>query len=63
MNITRSILKWTDEQTEKLTGEKKSDYVKALGLGMIEGAVDGAVLAYPIVLAGCLYWKKQATKK
>lgn len=64
-SIAREILKWTDKETDKVLYDENTKHrgLKAVGLGMIEGFVDGAIVAYPILLAGCIYWRKQARKK
>lgn len=63
MSITKTILNWTEEKLNDLDMNDKHAELKAVGLGMIDGFVDGAVLAYPILIAGCLYWKSKALKK
>lgn len=63
-SITRTILDWTDDRFEKVqNGEVKHPYAEAFALGAIEGAIDGAVIMYPILLAGCVYWRKKALEK
>ena len=63
--ITRTVLNWTKEKYEEIdvTEQGAGKYVKAFALGAIEGAIDGVVLAYPVLLAGCYYWKKKALDK
>ena len=63
--LVKGILNWTDKQMEEIENnpEVKHPYVKAFGLGVIEGAIDGAVIMYPIVLAAGYYWKNKALKK
>ena len=61
--ITRQILNWTEEKTEEIIeGDVKHPYLKAFGLGCIEGLVDGAVLAYPILVASLFLVAKQKNK-
>ena len=50
-SITGKILEWTEDKMDNIH-ESKHPYLKAFGLGMIEGAIDGAVLAYPFLIAG-----------
>lgn len=65
MTIARSILKFGDKLTEEAYAEEDSKKagVKAFTAGALEGAIDAAVVCYPLLLAGCYYWKKQALKK
>lgn len=65
MGISKAILKWTDKEMDKVMDDdnQKRACLKALGLGAIEGIIDGAVLAYPILVAGCIYWRNKAIKK
>lgn len=64
MSITKQIHKWTDKEMEKIMYDENVKHrgLKALGLGMVEGFIDGAVIAYPILVAGCIYWRKKAGK-
>lgn len=61
MSITKQILKWTDKKYEE--GVEENDTKKIMISGFVEGAIDGCVVCYPIVVAGCYYWKKRALKK
>ena len=63
MSITKTILNWTEEKLNDLDMNDKNAELKAVGLGIIDGLVDGAVLAYPILMVGCLYWRNKALKK
>lgn len=63
MGITKTILDWTEEKLNDLDMNDKHAELKSIGLGAIVGMIDGAVLAYPILMAGCLYWKSKALKK
>lgn len=63
MGITKTILNWTEEKLNDLDMNDKNAELKAFGLGVIDGFVDGAVLVYPILMAGCLYWRNKALKK
>lgn len=62
--MTKKILKWTDKEMKKVMYDEdvKCRTLKAFGLGVIEGAIDGAVIAYPILIA-CCYLGKKADKK
>lgn len=64
MGITKQIHEWTDKEMEKIMYDENVKHrgLKAVGLGMIEGFIDGAVIAYPILVAGCIYWRKKAGK-
>lgn len=64
-SIARGILKWTDKEMDKVLYDENTKHkgLKSVGLGMLEGFVDGAIIAYPILIAGCIYWRKQAEKK
>ena len=64
-SLAKVILNWTAKQMEEIESNPnmKHRYLKAFGIGMIEGAIDGAVVMYPIVLAAGYYWKHKATKK
>lgn len=64
MSITKQIHKWTDKEMEKIMYDENVKHrgLKAVGLGMVEGFIDGAVIAYPILVAGCIYWRKKAGK-
>lgn len=64
-SITRGILKWTDKEMDKVLNDENTKHrgLKAVGLGMVEGFVDGAIIAYPILVAGCIYWRKKAEKR
>ena len=64
-SITRGILKWTDKEMDKVLNDENTKHrgLKAVGLGMVEGFVDGAIITYPILVAGCIYWRKKAGKR
>lgn len=49
-NLTHGILNWTEDKKIELDGTKKSDYAKALGLGCIEGLIDGAVIVGAVAI-------------
>lgn len=62
--LVKKMLDWADEKHgEALDVNEKHSTRKAMISGAVEGFIDGAVIAYPILLAGCIYWRKKATKK
>ena len=56
MTITKRILDWTDKKMDEIVSnpEEKHANLKAFGLGAIEGAIDGAVITYPLLVVGLL---------
>lgn len=63
-SITKNILDWTEEKFDEIdVVEDKHPFLKAFGLGAIQGAIDGAVFMYIPVLIGCYIWKHKALKK
>lgn len=63
MSITKKILDWNDKKFEEIDENTKHPVLKAIACGVIEGTIDGAVMAYPILMVGCVYWKKKALNK
>ena len=61
-SIVKRILDWTAKQTDKIDENTKHPFVKAFGLGAIEGAIDAVVFMYPILFGACIYWRHRATK-
>lgn len=54
MSIARKVLNWTDKKFEEVDViNDKHPYLKSFGLGFIEGAIDGAIIAYPFLIATC----------
>lgn len=53
MGIARGVIKWVDKSMENID-ESKHPYIKAFGVGMAEGSIDGAIIAYPILLVACI---------
>ena len=53
MGIARGIIKWVDKGMENIE-ESKHPIAKAFGLGAAEGAIDGAIIAYPMLLVACI---------
>lgn len=63
-SITRKILDWTDKKfDEALDENEKHPALKAGVSCFVSGLIDGAVIAYPILVFGCYYWRKKAEKK
>lgn len=63
MSVTKQVLDWTEEKFEEaLEEDSKHSYLKAFGLGAIEGFIDGAVLMYPILVAGLFIAGKELKK-
>lgn len=62
MSFVKTILKWEEEKFNEIKMSDKHPCAKAFACGMIEGAIDGAVLMFPFLVAGCIYWRKKATK-
>lgn len=61
--LAKKVLDWKDAELNKIDENTKHGYLKAFGLGAVEGAIDSAIVWYPILLAGCYYWRKKATGK
>ena len=62
--ITKQILDLSEEKIDEIDVEKdKHPYLKAFGIGAIEGAIDSAVLMYIPVLIACFIWKHRALNK
>ena len=62
-SLTKRLLDWTDRKYDEIDVETDKHWaIKVTALGFVEGAIDGAVFAYPILLAGCVYWRKKAEK-
>lgn len=62
MGVTKAILDWVEKETNKIDESTKHPYLKAFGLGAVEGVIDGAVFMYPI-LVGTLYYIGYKNKK
>lgn len=63
MSIRKQILDWEEREWDKITMDKKADYVKALGLDMIESVVNSPVVLCPIVIGCACYLGRKALKK
>ena len=62
MSMTRKILDWTQEKFDDVVDNidtEKHPNLKAFGLGCIEGVIDGAVLAYPVLLVTSIIASKK----
>lgn len=55
-SITRKILNWSEEKFEEIQNDQytKHPYLKSFGLGMLDGAIDSAVVIGSVVIAGCI---------
>lgn len=65
-SLVKGILKWTDEQMEKIENnidEVKHPYIKAFGIGAIEGAIDSLVVTGTIVAVAGVVTKVISKKK
>lgn len=65
-SLVRGILDWTEEQMEKIENnidEVKHPYVKAFGIGAIEGAIDSLVVTGAIVTVAGVVAKVISKKK
>ena len=49
--MVRKVLDWTDKKFNAIDENTKHPLLKSFGLGAIEGAIDGAVIAYPFLVA------------
>lgn len=64
MGMVKKVLDWTEKKTEEVDIENdKHPYLKAFGLGVIEGAIDGAVIMYPILVGTLFYVGYKLEKK
>lgn len=63
--IARRILDKVDRKVAEANSEPnpKKAGAKAFVAGMMEGAIDGVIIMYPIVLASAYYWQHKALKK
>lgn len=64
MSIAKALLNKSDELYDEALNEEGWRLTVKAGLsGIIEGLIDGAIVMYPILVGGCYYWRKKATKK
>lgn len=64
MSMIKEVLEWTEEKSEEIDVENdKHPYLKAFGLGVIEGFIDGAVIAYPFLVGTLFYVGYKLEKK
>ena len=63
--LTKKVLNWVDKKYDEIYDNKNTKFrgVKEFGLGVIEGAIDGAILAYPILLITCVLAGKKLNDK
>lgn len=63
--LTRELLNWADKKYEEAmeTTDERESMRKASVSGFVEGCVDGAVLAYPILLVACLVYQHKLKNK
>ena len=61
-SIVKRVLDWTEEKYDEIDENTKHPYLKSVGIGMIEGFIDGAILAYPILMLGCIVAGKELKK-
>lgn len=62
MGIARKVIGWVDKTMENLD-DSKHPVAKAFGAGFVEGAIDGAIIMYPILVAACIVAGKELNKK
>lgn len=61
--LARKMLDWADKKFDEANNEnEKHPSRKAVVSGAVEGFIDGAIIAYPILVASCYYWRKKAEK-
>lgn len=51
--MTRELLNWTQKKFYEIDEETKHPNLKAFGIGVVEGFIDGAIISFPILLIGC----------
>lgn len=58
-SITRKILNWSEEKFEEIQNDQdaKHPYLKSFGLGILDGAIDSAVIIGSVVITGCIVEK------
>ena len=61
--MVKKVLDWTEEKIEEIDVDNdKHPYLKAFGLGAIQGFIDGAVLAYPFLVVGAFLSAREIKK-
>lgn len=50
--LTKQVVEWCDAKFEGLNVEKKTAYIKAAGIGVIEGLMDSALIIGAASIAG-----------
>lgn len=63
MSFVHKLLDWNEKKFDEIDENTNHASPKAFGTGMINGAIDGAVLMYPFLLIACYYWRKKAEGK
>lgn len=62
MGIARKVIGWVDKNMGNIE-DSKHPLAKAFGVGFVEGCIDGAIIAYPILMAACLMASKKLNEK
>ena len=64
MGITRKVLNWTDNKMDEVYDNKNEKHprIKTIVLGGVEGLIDAAVIAYPILIVGLFAAGKRIKK-
>ena len=62
MGIARKVIGWADKNMENIE-DSKHPYIKAFCMGAVEGLIDGAIIAYPILMAACIAAGKKLEQK
>ena len=61
--MVKKIWDWTEEKLEEIDVDNdKHPYLKAFGLGGIQGFINGAVIAYPFLILGCIIKDREIKK-
>lgn len=61
MGVARKLIDWCDTKFEEAVREDSGR--KAFVSGVVEGAMDAAIVMYIPVVIGCYIWKHMATKQ
>lgn len=61
MGIARKVIEWVDNSMENID-KSKHPIAKSFGAGFVEGAIDGAIIAYPMLVAACIIAGKKLAK-
>lgn len=60
-SVTRKLINWCDTKFDEAVREDSGR--KAFMSGVVEGAMDAAVVMYIPVTIACYIWRHKATKK